>query len=150
MSENKGSKTSFAKLAHIGGVVKDIDKAIKRLETLGIGPFEPHTTPPTLSKPVFRGKPADSEEKVFRTRIGNIGLVLFESVKGASPWKEFLDSKGEGIQHIAFAVDNLDKEMAQLQKQGLSSIGGVKWEGGGGGFYFDPEIGNVLLELFKD
>ena len=75
---------------------------------------------------------------------------MFQAVKGASPWKEFLDSNGEGIQHIAFSVDDLDKEMEKLERQGINSIGGVKWQGGGGGFYFEPEIGKILIELFKD
>ena len=81
--------------------------------------------------------------------LGSVSLVLFEPGKGESPWREFLDSKGEGVHHVAFTVDDLDKETSELTKRGMKSLGGTKWQGGGGGFYFDPEIGGVLFELFK-
>ena len=68
--------------------------------------------------------------------IGDVELELIQAVEGESPYKEFLDSKGGGIQHIAYAVDDLDKEVAKLSSQGanvlfsasdLFGASGMKW-----------------------
>ena len=136
---------------HLGVVVKDMDQAVKRLESLGIGPFEPYdsgSTPPLIGKPLFRGKPMDSEQKIFKAKIGEVVLELFQPVKGESPWKEFLDSKGEGIHHIGFDVDDLDEEAARLTGQGAAVLSRINWQGGGG-MYLEIGAGGLIFELDK-
>jgi methylmalonyl-CoA/ethylmalonyl-CoA epimerase len=143
------TKSPFSKLIHIGIVVKDIEKAIKDFEALGIGPFEPLLLP-MIGRTVFRGKPLESKEKFVSTNTGQVEIVLTQPVEGESPWQEFLDSKGEGVHHIAYLVDDLDKEVATLKKRGydISQIG--RWEGGGGGVYLEPKMGGINIELMQE
>jgi methylmalonyl-CoA/ethylmalonyl-CoA epimerase len=149
MEKIKSEQSPFTNLVHIGIVVKDIKKAVNRLESLGIGPFQPLILPPFIGELEFRGKTLKPNLKELIANVGNISIVLFEPGEGDSSWREFLDTKGEGIQHLAFAVEDLDGQIAKLTAQGVKSLGGIKWEGGGGGFYFDPEVGGMVLELFK-
>ena len=57
----------------------------------------------------------------------------------------FLNSRGEGVSHVCFIVDDIEAEKAQLVANGAEVI----LTGMGGGFaYFDTgHVGNILLEL---
>jgi len=121
MEKNTAVESPFSRLIQVGVVVKDLDKAVERLSSLGIGPFTPMLLPPDAEQ-WFRGKPLDAKFKISGARLGEIVLELIQPVEGESPHQEFLDSKGEGIQHIAFAVDDLDREVAKLTKQGVSVL----------------------------
>jgi methylmalonyl-CoA/ethylmalonyl-CoA epimerase len=151
MRKNTTAKSPFSKLAHVGVVVRDMDKAIERLSSLGIGPFEAISVPPATGKPLFRGRPFDLDLKVkgLAAKIGEVKLELLQPVDGDSPWKEFLDSKGEGIHHIAFAVDDIDKEVAKFTEQGVSILLSGKWQGGGCA-YLDLGVGGIIFELVQD
>jgi methylmalonyl-CoA/ethylmalonyl-CoA epimerase len=149
MGTSHVEKSPFAKLAHIGIVVKNIEKAIKEFEVLGIGPFEPLSLPPLIGKALFRGKLLDSKEKVLSTHGRDVEIVLTQPLEGKSPWQEFLDNKGEGVHHIAYLVDDLNKEIAKLTQRGYKLVQIGRWEGGGGGAYFVPEIGGVIIELMQ-
>ncbi len=95
-------KSLFSKVDHIGVVVKDTDKAVKFYESLGIGPFEPLKISPSRVRKVL-GKTIDPDSIQLKGRsasMGQISLELLQPVVGKSLWKEFLDTKGEGINHI--------------------------------------------------
>jgi catechol 2,3-dioxygenase-like lactoylglutathione lyase family enzyme len=139
-------KSPFSKLSHIAVVVRDMDTAVKRLESLGIGPFEVATLPPGAEM-FFHDKPLDAELKEFKAVIGDIKLELFEPGKGESPHKEFLDSRGEGIHHIGFYVDDIDEVVAKLTKQGAREIFAGKMQGRLGAAYLDLAVGNIIMEF---
>jgi methylmalonyl-CoA/ethylmalonyl-CoA epimerase len=149
--KNTTAKSPFSKLAHVGIVVRDMDKAVERLESLGIGPFKAISLPPATEKPLLRGKPYVAKVKGLIGKIGEVEIELFQPIEGESPHKEFLDSKGEGIHHIAFGlddVDDFDKEVAKLTEQGASVVLGGRWQGGGSA-YFDSGVGGIILELIQ-
>ena len=150
MKEKTPAESPFPeKLVHLGIVVRDIDKTVKRLESLGIGPFGALSMAPPIGKIYYRGKPLDAEYKVLSTKIGEVELEMFEPVKGESPWQEFLDNKGEGIHHMALLVDDLDKETDRLTERGASIMLQARSERGGGA-YLDLNIGGIIIELLKD
>jgi catechol 2,3-dioxygenase-like lactoylglutathione lyase family enzyme len=147
MEKNTAVESPFSKLIQVGVVVKDLDKAVERLLSLGIGPFTPMLLPPDAEQ-WFRGKPLDAKFKISGARLGEIVLELIQPVEGESPHQEFLDSKGEGIQHIAFAVDDLDREVAKLTKQGVSvllsaNLRDVRVA------YLDLGVGGLIIELIQ-
>jgi methylmalonyl-CoA/ethylmalonyl-CoA epimerase len=150
MMKNTTAKSPFSKLLHVGIVVRDMDKAVERVESLGIGPFEAISLPP-IGKRLFRGKPYVGKVKGLIGKIGELEIELFQPVEGESPHKEFLDSKGEGIHHIAFGlddVDDFDKEIAKLTEQGVGILLSGKWQGGGSA-YLDPGVGGIIFELMQ-
>ena len=83
-------------------------------------------------------------------QLGDIRIELIQPVEGESPSKEFLDNKGEGINHICFSVDDLEKEAAKLAKKGFKVVSSVKFVNGGGNVYFDTgKVGGVLPALLQ-
>ena len=147
MNKNTAAKSPFSKFIQVGVVVRDMDKAIERLASLGIGPFQPKLLPPN-TKEWFRGKPLKAKLNIKSTMMGDTELELVQPIEGDSPHQEFLDSKGEGIQHIAFAVDDLDKEVDQLTKQGVSVLLKAKMPRGGIA-YLDLGVGGIIVELIQ-
>ena len=144
------SNGTFSQIMHIGIVVKDMDKAVERLNLLGIGPFKPRILPAD-AKEFFRGKPFLPAKRVTiqTTRIGNMELELIQPLDGDSPHKEFLEEKGEGIQHLGFFVDNLKSEVETLTQKGSSILLTSEFKGGGGVAYLDLEVGGLIVELVQ-
>lgn len=138
--------SGISRVDHIGAVVKDVEKAVEYYESLGIGPFE--TIGASIEKRV-RGKvvdPSSIKLKVRTARMGPVNLELLQPVEGESVWKEFLETRGEGIQHIAYKVDSIDSEMEMLLNKGFMVLYSSRFKGGGGDAYFDTgEIGGVLF-----
>jgi len=149
MEKNTAAESPFSNVIQVGVVVRDMDKAIERLSSLGIGPFEPKVLPPDRQE-WFRDKPLNAELKLSSTMMGEVELELIQPVEGESPHKEFLDSKGEGIQHIACVVDDLDSEVDKLNKQGVSVLLRAKRPGGRGGVaYLDLGVAGLIIELIQ-
>ena len=150
MGESKANGSPFSKLMQVGVVVKDMDKAIEKLSALGIGPFETRILPPERQE-WFRGKSLDATPKISIAMMGDIQLELIEPADVDSPHKEFLDNKGEGIQHLGFAVGNVQEEVEKLIGQGKDDevLLRAKFPGGGGVAYLDLGVGNIIVELIQ-
>ena len=144
MKKNNPGSQSW-KLMQVGLVVGDMDKALKRFSALGFGPFAPKMLPPG-AKQWIRGKPSHPEVKIYTTMIGEIELELCQPISGESPHQEFLDSKGEGIQHVMFAVDDLEKEIDRLTKQGATVLLKAVFDKGGLA-YLDLDASGFIVEL---
>jgi catechol 2,3-dioxygenase-like lactoylglutathione lyase family enzyme len=135
------------KMMQLGLVVRDMDKALKRFSVLGFGPFTPKLLPPG-TKEWFRGKPFQGKVKLYATMVGEIELELCQPVSGESPHQEFLDSKGEGLQHVMFTVDDLEKEIERLTKQGATVLLRAKFDSGGLA-YLDLDASGFIVELVQ-
>ena len=142
-------KLPFSKVDQVGVVVRDMDKAVEYYQALGIGPFEPLNVT-SIDRKVY-GKPApDVKLKVRMAQMGQIQIELIQSMEGESFQKGFLESKGEGINHLGFFVDDIDKEEAKLVEKGLKVVSSGRFVGGGGFAYFDSDkVGGVIFELIQ-
>ena len=150
MESNATGKSTFTRLAHIGVVVRDMNKTIERLTALGIGPFKPRILPPDAQEK-YRGKPFIPSQRVAIqiTQIGNMELELIQPIDGESPHQEFLDQKGEGIQHLGFIVNNLEEEVKRLTAKGSSILLTSQFKGGGGVAYLDLDAAGLIVELVQ-
>ncbi len=150
MKNETAGKATFTRLAHIGLVVRDMKKTIERLTALGIGPFTPRMPPPD-AKETYRGKPFIPSQRVAIqiTHIGDMELELIQPVNGESPHQEFLDKKGEGIQHLGFMVDNLQGDVKCLTDQGSEILLTSQFKGGGGVTYLDLNVAGLIVELVQ-
>lgn len=138
--------TQSWKLMQVGVVVENMEKAIARFEALGIGPFEPRTLPP--GEEWYRGKPHHGDVKIAMTMLGGMQFELVQPVSGESVHKEFLDAKGEGIQHLMFAVDDRDETVAALTEKGAVELLRSR-RPGGGVVYLDLNASGVIAELVQ-
>ena len=150
MEGNASGRSTFTRLVHIGVVVKDMNKTIERLTALGIGPFKPRILPPDAQEK-YRGKPFIPSQRVAIqiTQIGNMELELIQPIDGESPHQEFLDQKGEGVQHLGFIVNNLEEDAEHLTSKGSSILLTSQFKSGGGVAYLDLDAAGIIVELVQ-
>jgi len=146
--EEMAEKSPFSKLVQVSVVVKDIDMAIGHYQSLGIGPFR-WISLDALTEKMQYGKPVDLNLKVAIAKVGSVEIELIQPVEGAPLQQEFLDTKGEGINHIGFLVDDIDAEEANLAKKGLKVVQRVRRQVGGSSYFDTREVGGVLFELYQ-
>ena len=105
-------------------VVKDIQKSVEQYWNIfGIGPWQIHTfQPPDLFDTTLHGKPEPYTMKIAAARVGNIQWELIQPLTGRSSYHEFLEEKGEGLHHVAVAVEDFDKTVAALERHGIGTV----------------------------
>ena len=147
MTQDK-TPSSFTKVIQVGLVVRDVEKTVETLTALGIGPFNRMALSPEREE-WFRGERMYAEFKIYGAMIGDVQIELIQPLSGDSPHKEFLESKGEGIQHIACAVEDVQKEVEKLTGKGASVLLRAKFPGGRGVAYMDLGAGGLIIELIQ-
>jgi len=126
------------KIDHIGIAVKSIADARKLYEgILGLK---------------YEGSETVAEQKVTTAffPIGDTEIELLESTDPDGPIAKFIEKRGEGIQHIAFRVENIEEALEELKKQGIQLIDQKPRTGAGGAriaFLHPKATGGVLIEL---
>ncbi len=76
-----------------------------------------------------------------------------DATREDSPIAKFIEKKGEGIHHIAFAVDNIETEIERLQAKGYRLINEVPKKGADNkriAFLHPKSSNSVLIELCED
>ena len=121
MDKNRAEKSPFANACQVGVIVRDMDEAVEYYQSLGIGPFRSSTTAHLVTDRKVYGKPADDVKNTARLAqiMGQLDLELVQPVSGESIQKEFLETRGEGINHLGFLVDDIEKETAKLVEKGF-------------------------------
>lgn len=147
MPEENNKISPFSKLVQIGIVVKDMDATIKKLTSFGIGPFE-HRSVPAGAKEWYQDQPMTATFKIAAANVGGVELEFIQPVDGESPHRAFLEEKGEGVQHLAFAVENLEEDIENLKGKGAtvqmqSDLGMLKVA------YMDMETSGLVFELMQ-
>ena len=100
----------FEKLDHIGIAVKDLDQAMKLYrDAFGIEPGMVYESSYTKAKIAF-------------FPIGEVRIELMQPVNPDSVLGKFLERKGEGIQHIAYKVKDVDRSLTELEEKGVQLI----------------------------
>ncbi|MFL1010511.1 methylmalonyl-CoA epimerase [Flavisericum labens] len=85
--------------------------------------------------------------------VGGNKVELLEATKEDSPIARFIDKKGEGIHHIAFAVDDINSEIERLKKEGFVVLNDIPKQGADNklvAFLHPKSTNGVLIELCQD
>ncbi len=126
------------KIDHVGIAVKDIDAAIKFYEDmLGLKVTEIEEV-------------AEQKVKVAFLPTGDSEVELLQSTTPDGPIARFIEKNGEGIQHIAFRVENLEEKLQQLKDAGVRLIDEKPRRGAGGAniaFLHPKSTFGTLVEL---
>ncbi|RNF41099.1 methylmalonyl-CoA epimerase [Planococcus salinus] len=126
------------KVDHIGIAVRDLKEVL------------PYYTE-TLGCPLLKIEEVSSEKvRVAFIDAGNIKLELLEPLDDTSAISKFIEKKGEGIHHIAFGVENIEKRMEELREKGVRLLNEQPKAGAGGALvsFLHPKSSNgVLYEL---
>ncbi|AOT71083.1 methylmalonyl-CoA epimerase [Geosporobacter ferrireducens] len=126
------------KVDHIGVAVKSLDETLKFYqEMLGLE---------------LQGTEVVEEQKVKVAflPVGDTEVELLESTDPEGPIAKFIDKKGEGIQHIAFRVENIEEAIAELMGKGVKMIDEKPRYGAGGAkiaFCHPKSTNGVLVEI---
>jgi methylmalonyl-CoA/ethylmalonyl-CoA epimerase len=127
----------ITRVDHIGIAVKSIAESLKFYEALGL-------------KSVGVEEVAEQKVRVAFLPIGEAEVELLESTAPDGPVAKYIEKNGEGIQHVALRVDNLEAALAELKAQGVRLIDEKPRYGAGGAriaFVHPRSTGGVLLEL---
>lgn len=126
------------KVDHIGIAVKDLDETLKfYTDILGLE---------------CQGTEVVEEQKVRVAflPVGDTEVELLESTTDDGPIARFIEKNGEGMQHIAFRVDNIEEAIAYMKEKGMRMIDEAPRYGAGGASiaFVHPKSSNrVLVEL---
>jgi 4-hydroxyphenylpyruvate dioxygenase-like putative hemolysin len=121
MEKKQSSRMALGRLSHVGIVVRDMDQAMEYYSSVfGLGPFT--TEVYDLKSFIFRGKTASARVKAAIAHSGSVFIELVQVLEGETVHTEFLREKGEGLQHVAFLVRNLDETLAELAKSGIEPV----------------------------
>lgn len=123
---------------HIGIAVKNLDEMVKWYEeTLGIQAHGYETV-------------EEQKVKVAFLPIGDSELELLEDTTGDGPVAKFIEKNGEGVQHIALRVDNIEETLVELKAKEVRLIDQTPRYGAGNAsiaFVHPKATHGVLLEL---
>lgn len=126
------------KLDHIGIAVKNIDEVADFYQNvMGINV----TTTEVVE---------DQKVKVAFLPLGDTELELLESTHDDGPIAKYIDRKGEGVQHLAFKVEDIDYAISYMMDRGYRMIDESPRYGAGGAkiaFMHPKGTNGVLVEL---
>jgi methylmalonyl-CoA/ethylmalonyl-CoA epimerase len=97
-------------ISHIGIAVKSIEEQLSFYRDILGAAFEGTEEVP------------DQKVRVAFFRAADMRLELLEATDPSSPIARFLEKRGEGIHHIAYAVDDVAARIEQLKRAGLRMI----------------------------
>ncbi|PCJ23344.1 MAG: methylmalonyl-CoA epimerase [Flavobacteriales bacterium] len=129
------------KIEHIGIAVKDL-KIANEVYTKLFG------TPPYKTETVESENVSTSFFKVGESKV-----ELLEATNPESAIAKFIEKKGEGVHHIAYAVDDIKAEMNRLKKEGFVILNDAPKRGADNKLvcFLHPKSTNgVLIELCQE
>lgn len=126
---------------HIGIAVKSLDEAIPYWENvLGLKCYNIEEV-------------ADQKVRTAFFKVGGIKIELLESTSEDGAIAKFIEKRGEGVQHIAFAVDNIEEALHSVEEQGVALIDKAPRKGAEGlsiAFLHPKSTFGVLTEFCED
>ena len=126
------------KVEHIGIAVKNLSISVPLFEKL-------------LNSPCYKTEGVEAEKvQTAFFRQGDTKIELLESTDPGGVIARFIEKKGEGLHHIAFAVDDIQQEMERLKKEGFVLLQEKPMPGADNKlvcFLHPRETNGVLIEL---
>lgn len=128
-------------IEHIGIAVKDLTEAIQFYENvLGLTCYAIEEV-------------KDQKVKTAFFKVGQTKIELLQSTAEDGPVAKFIDKKGEGIHHIAFAVNNIEEQLNDASEKGIQLIDHTPRKGAEGldiAFLHPKSTFGVLTELCEN
>ncbi len=128
-------------IEHVGIAVKNLEDSIKYYEdVLGLECYGIEEV-------------KDQKVRTAFFKVGQVKIELLESTDPEGPIGKFIEKRGQGVHHLAFATENLDKALQGLEEKGIQLIDKKPRKGAEGldiAFLHPRSTGGVLTELCED
>jgi methylmalonyl-CoA/ethylmalonyl-CoA epimerase len=128
-------------IEHIGIAVKDLNESIRYYEdVLGLTCYAVEEV-------------KDQKVKTAFFMLGQTKIELLESTDSEGPIGKFIDKKGEGIHHLAFAVEGIQNALDELKEKGVQLIDNQPRKGAEGldiAFLHPKSTRGILTELCEN
>ncbi len=128
-------------IEHIGIAVKNLDESIKFYEdVLGLQCYNIEEV-------------KDQKVRTAFFQVGDTKIELLESTDPEGPIGKYVEKKGEGIHHMAFAVENIEEKLKIAEENGVRLIDKEPRKGAEGldiAFLHPKSTNGVLTELCED
>jgi methylmalonyl-CoA/ethylmalonyl-CoA epimerase len=129
------------KIEHIGIAVKDLNASNELFKKL-------------FGKEHYKVEAVESEGvSTSFFMLGETKIELLEASNSNSTIAKFIEKKGEGIHHIAYEVDNIEREMERLKSEGFELIHQQPKDGADNKkicFLHPKSTNGVLVELCQE
>ncbi|HYQ56612.1 MAG TPA: methylmalonyl-CoA epimerase [Draconibacterium sp.] len=129
---------NISHIEHIGIAVNSLEEAIPYYEEmLGLKCYAVEEV-------------ADQKVKTAFFQVGDTKIELLESTSPDGPIGKFLEKKGQGVHHLAFAVDSVNESLNELGEKGVQLIDKTARKGAEGlniGFLHPKATMGVLTEI---
>jgi len=138
---NKTFKMKLSHIEHIGIAVNNLNEAIPYYENiLGLKCYAIEEV-------------KDQKVKTAFFKIGQTKLELLESTSPEGPIAKFIEKRGQGIHHLAFAVDGIENALSEAEEEGIKLIDQQPRKGAEGldiAFLHPKSTFGVLTEFCED
>jgi methylmalonyl-CoA/ethylmalonyl-CoA epimerase len=132
---------NISHIEHLGIAVKNLEEAIPYYEkVLGLECYNIEEV-------------ADQKVRTAFFKVGGTKIELLEPTSPESTIAKFIENRGEGIHHIAFAVKDIEGALAEAEEKGVRLIDKTPRGGAEGltiAFLHPKSTGGVLTELCED
>ncbi len=129
---------SIKKIEHIGIAVKNLKESLRFYEEV-------------LGLKCYRIEEVEDQKvKTAFLKVGETKIELLESTDPEGPIAKFIDKRGEGIHHLAFAVDDVNKSLKQMEQKDVKLIDNSSRKGAEElqiAFLHPKSTSGVLIEL---
>ena len=142
VSEFQLSNAFLGRIVEVCIVTEDHQRTMAGLVRLGVGPFRVYTFDnETLAAPTYRTQHSPFSLKVCFAKNDGLTWEIMQPLAGRTIMREFLDTHGEGIHHVAFDCNGVpwDERVANFAARGFGVTQSGRWLDQNSFSFFDTE-----------
>jgi len=150
-AEISPAKIKVKAITQVAIMVKNLEEAMANYWNIsGIGPWEIwECVPPLLHDHTYYGKPGNYTMRAGLAKVGGVELELIQPLSGDSGYSDFICKHGEGIHHVQFLVDDINKTTQIMEKEGFPTVMSG-WVSDGSYVYYDTSGPlKIIWEAFQ-
>ena len=151
-NNNSSALIPDKQMMQVGIIVKDIEKSAKNWAAFLGEEKVPDIFQASESEKnptEYHGKRSNASAMLCFFQLDNITVELIEPLGGPSTWQEFLDTKGEGIHHIAFNVKGMKNYITSFGENGIPMVQHGGWETGEYSYMDASKNLGLIIELLE-
>ncbi|WP_426446001.1 VOC family protein [Paenibacillus sp. S-38] len=139
-------------ITQIGILVHDIEKTSQAYADF-FGVDKPQwfiTGPVEEAQTEYRGERTEGRAKLAFFDMGSLQVELIEPDHEPSVWRECLDKDGEGVHHVAFAIEGMKDKVTVLERRGMPLLQKGEYPGGRYAYLDTLKDLKVMIELLEN